>query len=103
MPIMPSVFEIFFKIFKETDGLISADFFHDEQTQEAGGFTVYEPEETTNAVLEKLQSLLQRTIGGSDNGTFTLRRFVHTLRVDYLPISQINYHIADLLAEIQLI
>jgi len=51
---MPSVFEIFFKIFKETDGLISADFFHDEQTQEAGGFTVYEPEETANAVLEKL-------------------------------------------------
>jgi len=25
------------------------------------------------------------------------------LRVDYFPISQINYHIADLLAEIQLI
>jgi len=34
--------DIFAKIFKETEGFISADFFRDEETQEAGGFTLWQ-------------------------------------------------------------
>tara|TARA_B100000315_G_scaffold247014_1_gene275120 strand:- start:2949 stop:3245 length:297 start_codon:yes stop_codon:yes gene_type:complete len=74
--------DIFAEVFKGIDGFVSADFFRDEETQEAGGFTVWETEEAANAALEKLQTLLQRTIGGSGDGSFSMRRLVHTLRVE---------------------
>lgn len=72
----------FIQVFQDTDGFVSADFFRNDDLNEVGGFTVWESEEAANAALETLQPLLDRTISGSGDRTFSIKKFEHTIRIE---------------------